>query len=234
MNLRVFGLGAAVALTALLPLVAVAGPADGPDPLALSTGEGHDDGDDSGARAAGAGDGGDARSARTGAGANRTAAGDSATTGSAKGLLAGIDTAGAPSARSVPSGPSAPPAPAGAGRVVRCGPELASPHGVEAQTCVLTEGAGTWARTYYRNATGDELAAVLSLMGPGGRTVQTHCAVPAEDEPGSCETPKERTRGKSGEYTAVSEFAKFTGSGDITESPLLLRSGSNSPGPAAS
>ncbi|MGA4801258.1 hypothetical protein [Streptomyces lavendulocolor] len=103
-----------------------------------------------------------------------------------------------------------------------CGPEVASPDGVEAQTCVLTEGRDTWARTYYRNATGEELGAVLTLMAPGGRTVQAHCEVRAEDEPGVCETPAEPSRGTSAEYTAVAEF---TESG---ESPLLLRSGSNS------
>ncbi|MGA4865454.1 hypothetical protein ACPB9J_22725 [Streptomyces lavendulocolor] len=123
--------------------------------------------------------------------------------GEAPALLAGID---------------APPAAATA----TCGPEVASPDGVEAQTCVLTEGRDTWARTYYRNATGEELGAVLTLMAPGGRTVQAHCEVRAEDEPGVCETPAEPSRGTSAEYTAVAEFA------ESGESPLLLRSGSNS------
>ncbi|WP_244283223.1 hypothetical protein [Streptomyces flavidovirens] len=108
----------------------------------------------------------------------------------------------------------------------QCGPELSSPEGVEGQTCVLTERGSTWARTYYRNATGAELRAVLALMGPAGRTVQMHCAVSAEDEPGVCETPREPSRGKAAEYSAVSEFAA---AGD---GPLLLRSGSNSPAPA--
>ncbi|MFE9440645.1 hypothetical protein ACFYO2_16845 [Streptomyces sp. NPDC006602] len=131
--------------------------------------------------------------------------------------------------------PSAPPAdvkaPAGSpvllglGRATaaRCGPELTSPDGVEAQTCVLTQGEETWARTYYRNATGGALDSVLSLMGPGGRTVQMHCAVGAEDEPGTCETPRERTRGDLDVYTAVAEFAARAQDG-----PLLLRAGSNS------
>ncbi|OEJ39841.1 hypothetical protein AR457_18140 [Streptomyces agglomeratus] len=108
----------------------------------------------------------------------------------------------------------------------RCGPELSSPEGIEAQTCVLSEAGSTWARTYYRNATGVELRAVLALMGAGDRTVQMHCAVSAEDEPGVCETPREPTRGKAAEYSAVSEFAA---AGD---GPLLLRSGSNSAAPA--
>jgi hypothetical protein len=113
----------------------------------------------------------------------------------------------------------------GAGRVTRCGPALVSPYGVEAQTCVVTDGGATWARTYYRNTRGEELHAVLSLMGPAGRTVRTHCAVPAGDEPGTCETPREEGRGDAEEYTAVAEFA----AGGDAESPLLLRSGSVRP-----
>lgn len=88
---------------------------------------------------------------------------------------------------------------------------------------MLTQGEETWARTYYRNATGAALDAVLTLMEPGARTVQMHCAVGAGDEPDSCETPRERTQGSPGDYTAVAEFAERRGSG-----PLLLRSGSNS------
>lgn len=111
----------------------------------------------------------------------------------------------------------------GLATAARCGPELTSPDGIEAQTCVLTQGEETWGRTYYRNATGGELKAVLTLMAPEGRTVQMHCAVGAQDEPGVCETPRERTRGDLDGYTAVSEFAASPGGG-----PLLLRSGSNS------
>ncbi|MFG2655508.1 hypothetical protein [Streptomyces sp. NPDC048425] len=109
----------------------------------------------------------------------------------------------------------------------RCGPELASPDGIEAQTCVLTQGRDTWARTYYRNATGGPLSSVLTLMAPQGRTVQMHCAVGAQDEPGTCDTPRERTSGGASDYAAVAEFA---GAGDA--GPLLLRSGSNAPTPA--
>ncbi|MFF5968433.1 hypothetical protein ACFY64_32850 [Streptomyces collinus] len=107
---------------------------------------------------------------------------------------------------------------------VRCGPGLFSPDGIEAQTCVVTQGAETWARTYYRNATGEALDAVLSLMGPEDRSVRMTCAVRAEDEPGTCETPREPARGNPAAYTAVAEFAERGGQG-----PLLLRSGSNSP-----
>lgn len=111
----------------------------------------------------------------------------------------------------------------GLATAARCGPELTSPDGIEAQTCVLSQGEETWARTYYRNATGHELTSELSLMGPDARTVQLRCAVGADDEPGMCETPRERTAGEPGAYTAVAEFA---GAGE--QGPLLLRSGSNS------
>ncbi|MFB6848363.1 hypothetical protein ACFCXS_26430 [Streptomyces sp. NPDC056373] len=110
----------------------------------------------------------------------------------------------------------------GLSTAVRCGPELSSPDGVEAQTCVVTQGVETWARTYYRNTTGEALDAALSLMGPGDRTVRMTCALAAEDEPGTCETPREPARGNPAAYTAVAEFAERGGQG-----PLLLRSGSN-------
>ncbi|MFF4967155.1 hypothetical protein [Streptomyces sp. NPDC001037] len=111
----------------------------------------------------------------------------------------------------------------GMATAVRCGPELSSADGVEAQTCVMTQGEDTWARTYYRNATGEAVDPVLSIMGPGERTVQIHCAAGADDEPATCETPREHTRGALDAYTAVTEFA-VRGS----DEPLLLRSGSNS------
>ncbi|WP_399886564.1 hypothetical protein ACGH7X_19005 [Streptomyces sp. BBFR51] len=126
----------------------------------------------------------------------------------------GADRAGAAPARS--------PLPPGPALAARCGPELTSPAGVEAQTCVLARGTETWARTYYRNATGGPLESVLSLMGPDGRSVRMRCAVSAEDAPGTCETPPERTRGGLAGYTAVAEFASRAGYG-----PLLLRTGSN-------
>ncbi|WP_413758223.1 hypothetical protein [Streptomyces sp. MMBL 11-3] len=113
----------------------------------------------------------------------------------------------------------------GLATAARCGPDLASPEGIEAQTCVLTQGRETWARTYYRNTTGDGLTSALTLMGPGGGTVRTHCAVDADDEPGTCETSRERTVGEVSAYTAVAEFAADA------DGPLLLRSGSNSLAP---
>ncbi|MEV7502023.1 hypothetical protein [Streptomyces sp. NPDC093018] len=111
----------------------------------------------------------------------------------------------------------------GLATAVRCGPQLSSPGGIEAQTCVLIQGADTWARTYYRNATGKSLDAGLSLMGPGGRTTRTRCDTGADDEPATCETLRERSRGGADAYTAVAEFAERGPVG-----ALLLRSGSNS------
>ncbi|MGW1539402.1 hypothetical protein ACWCPM_03795 [Streptomyces sp. NPDC002309] len=117
----------------------------------------------------------------------------------------------------------------GLATAARCGPEVTSPDGIEAQTCVLTQGEDTWARTYYRNATGDALDAVLSMMGPDGRTVQMRCAIGAGDEPAGCETPRERTHGEPAAYSAITEFGARGGQG-----PALLRSGSNSSTPAGS
>ncbi|MFJ3724662.1 hypothetical protein ACIPYQ_19100 [Streptomyces sp. NPDC090045] len=108
----------------------------------------------------------------------------------------------------------------------RCGPELSSPHGLEAQTCVLVGEGHTWGRSYYRNTSGRALDAVLTMMGPAGRTVQIRCAVGAGDEPGLCETPKEESAGDPDSYSAVAEFAVPDDEGE-----LLLRSGSNSSGP---
>ncbi|MFP3989332.1 hypothetical protein U9R90_17900 [Streptomyces sp. E11-3] len=118
------------------------------------------------------------------------------------------------------------------GSAERCGPELISPDGIEAQTCVLFQGEQAWARTYYRNATGGELRAVLALMGPGGRTVQMHCAVAAGDEPGACDTPRERAAGKRSAYTAMAEFAAperaaSESGAELGHPELLLRVGSN-------
>ncbi|MEU6938017.1 MULTISPECIES: hypothetical protein [Streptomyces] len=87
----------------------------------------------------------------------------------------------------------------------------------------MTRGDTVWARVYYRNATGEELRPVLTLMGPGGRTVELHCAPAAHDEPGICETPRVPASGPPGSVTAVAEFA---GAGRVEEAPLLLRAGS--------
>ncbi|MBU6531009.1 hypothetical protein HZS56_07785 [Streptomyces sp. A108] len=125
----------------------------------------------------------------------------------------------------IPAGilpPTRAPLPPGPATAVRCGPELTSPGGVEAQTCVLVQGTQTWARTYYRNVTGIPLESVLSLIGDDGHSLRTHCAVSAEDAPGTCETPRKRAPGGAAGYTAVAEFARRAGYG-----PLLLRAGSN-------
>ncbi|MFI1076091.1 hypothetical protein [Streptomyces puniciscabiei] len=111
----------------------------------------------------------------------------------------------------------------GLATAARCGAQLTSPDGIEAQTCVLAQGSDTWARTYYRNSTGEGLDAVLSLMGPGGHSVQMHCVTGGDDEPATCETPRERSRGGMDAYTAVTEFARPGADG-----PLLLRSSSDS------
>ncbi|WP_405855612.1 hypothetical protein OG361_20660 [Streptomyces sp. NBC_00090] len=212
-KLRMIGLGTAVAVAVLLPIVAVAGPT-GPtgDPVRPAG---------SGDAKPGNGDGDKDLLSGLGLGPRTPAP-------PGVGPAAGPAQAPAPGAPSVaPASPVAPggaDAPSAPERITNCGPELASPEGVEAQTCVLSEGPDIWARTYYRNATGQELDAFLTLMAPGGRTVQVRCPVMAQDEPGSCETPRERGRGTATAYTAVAEFAG-TGEGDNT--PLLLRSGSN-------
>ncbi|MFF8599178.1 hypothetical protein ACF065_14855 [Streptomyces sp. NPDC015232] len=210
-RLRALGLGVAVLIAVLVPVVASAGPAADRD---------------------GAGD------AKPGA-------------GSPRGLLQELGPHAAPSPAPTrtedgtagAAGVKGEEGTAGAGdaSVTRCGPELASPDGVEAQTCVVTEGPDTWARTYYRNATGQELDAVLTLMAPASRTVQVRCAIAARDEPGTCETPRERGRGAADAhpagtdpadaYTAVAEFA---GTGEHGNAPLLLRSGSNTAEPESS
>ncbi|MFD5326114.1 hypothetical protein [Streptomyces sp. NPDC127092] len=200
-QLRGLGLGAAVLIAVLVPIAASAGPAGGPARGATAAGSG----------AGAAGDGkGNGLFPELSLGPARDAAAGTAP-----------DTSSDAAAEAAPEADADPGEPRSA---TRCGPELASPDGVEAQTCVVTEGAGTWARTYYRNTTGRELDAVLTLMAPGGRTVQVRCAVEARDEPGTCETPKEPVRGGADAYTAVAEFA---GAGEGGNTPLLLRSGSN-------
>lgn len=94
-----------------------------------------------------------------------------------------------------------------------CGPELAAPEGVEAQTCVVTGDGETWGRTYYRNVSGREMDAVVVLMVPDGRNVRVTCRLDAGDEPGVCDTPRESSeRGEGTEpYAAVAEFASEDG-----------------------
>ncbi len=154
--------------------------------------------------------------------------------GKGGGLLSTLGLSDAPRAASAPrSGPAAVsgrgrPGPAEQPRTdSSCGPEVSSPHGVEAQTCVLVGEGRTWGRSYYRNTSGRALDAVLTVMGPAGRTVQIRCAVGAGDEPGLCETPRDDSAGAPESYSAVAEFAVPDDEGE-----LLLRSGSNSPAPS--
>ena len=67
----------------------------------------------------------------------------------------------------------------------------------------------------YRNATGEQLSSVLSLMGPDDRTVRMRCTVGADDEPATCESPREGSRGGLDAYTAVAEFAYRAGRGRL-------------------
>ncbi|MGW4201086.1 hypothetical protein [Streptomyces sp. NPDC004726] len=239
MNLRMIGIYLVVVVAALLPLAAAAGPTDGlrwPDRWAPG----------------GSSDGTPA-TARTGAPAGASAETlDGALDGALDGNPAGasgvsaaeahgrekadenaVDTSGGQPGRKSHQTSRArhkaetSPDHGSEGTAVttaRCGPELASPEGVEAQTCVLANGHDTWARTYYRNATGAELSSVLTLMGPDRRTLRINCAGEVGDEPGVCETPRERSR-RGAEYWAFAEFAAV---GGRDGGPLLLRSGSNS------
>ncbi|WP_240136910.1 hypothetical protein [Streptomyces sp. MUM 178J] len=204
MNLRLIGLAAVVVCTALLPLAAAASPAG-----EVRAGEAVRD----------------VRAARPEADAKvRGERGSPVRPSTAIGLLPRLgDGDGAAGAGADGGGDGD--GERGADRSAQCGPEVASPGGVEAQTCVLTHAGETWGRTYYRNAMGRELKAVLTLMGPADRTVQTYCAVAADDEPDVCETPREPSRGDARKYSAVTEFAAAD---QAEEGPLLLRSGSNS------
>ncbi|MDX3308991.1 hypothetical protein P1S61_07745 [Streptomyces sp. ME08-AFT2] len=244
MNLRLLALGGVVACAVALPLaMASAGPAgeDGrpSDRADVHAADRRSPGA-AGEQAAGTigerpADAADRRAGAAGGRGGAGAAGDAPGTQRTEGAEAaeghrGTDgNAGRGADGADPKAPSAAPSRPlvlglGLATAARCGPELTSPEGVEAQTCVLSRGEDTWARTYYRNATGRALDAVLSLMGPAGRTVQTRCPVAAEDEPDSCETPHEPSRGTPAAYTAVTEFAEVTQDG-----PLLLHSGSNFP-----
>ncbi|MFZ3498832.1 hypothetical protein ACODT5_37415 [Streptomyces sp. 5.8] len=213
MNLRLIGIGAGVLIILSLPLAgAIAGPdfagqSDGKGGGLLSTfGLGHPPKDDPG---------------------SSDSAADEKSGGSAGSGGSGASSASGRSRTQPPAAAPARPGPAEQPQTdARCGPELSSPQGVEAQTCVLSGEGRTWGRSYYRNASGRALDAVLTVMGPAGRTVQIRCAVGAGDEPGLCETPRESSAGDPEDYSAVAEFAV-----PDDEGALLLRSGSNSPVP---
>ncbi|MEU1817367.1 hypothetical protein ABZ543_19560 [Streptomyces roseifaciens] len=254
-NLRMVALASAVALAVVLPLAAAtAGPVGlpGPEP-ARGERPGKHPGAGDGLRGESAGLGGPGKNFGKDLGRGLGPdlgedLGEGLGVGGRTGPGAGRDAArggrGADGAWPAASPPLMGPAGSAVSASARCGPELTSPEGVEAQTCVLEQGNETWARTYYRNATGAPLRAVLTLMGPDGRTVQVHCRTTASDDPDGCETPRARTvragsgasarSGKAAEggeaagdglggdpYEAVAEIASADGK-------LLLRSGSNS------
>lgn len=204
-KLRMTGLAAVAALAVAVPLgAAMAGPARTPAPHTAAPGTAY--GVPDGAR---------------GTSENRRSTGRGGT--APAGATTDSHPAGAARARHFPRPPAGPGLPSPSGRTTRCGPELGSARGVEAQTCVLAERGRTWARTYYRNITGTPLRAVLTLLRPNGTTVQVNCEVAAADVPGVCETPTGRTaRGGRAAYGAVAEIA------DAAGERLLLRSGSNS------
>ncbi|WP_328904828.1 hypothetical protein OG230_18415 [Streptomyces sp. NBC_00234] len=224
MNLRMAGLSAAVLFTVLLPLAASAVTSGAPDSVSsdaksggslLSDGLSVEHGEESEAERAG------------------EMPEERPADGSAEGLTERADGI-SPENISPPGLLSESGRPGGAGGTgapaARCGPELTSPEGVEAQTCVMAQGREVWARTYYRNTTGEQLRSFLTLMGPGGRAVELRCEVAAHDEPGVCETPRAPAHGATGAYTAVAEYAA---GGAADEVPLLLRTGSNPVSPSS-
>ncbi|RLV01346.1 hypothetical protein CTZ27_12660 [Streptomyces griseocarneus] len=214
-NLRMIALASAVALAVVLPLAAAtAGPARTEKSPRRATGFPGD-----GGRSGGAGPSAALAAGRSSEGSQVP---DGARNGAGGGLPsdapAVLDGDGSSDSRRLGG--------TGVRDSARCGPELAAPEGVEAQTCVLRQGADTWGRTYFRNATGGPLTAVLTLMEPDGRTVEVRCQTGPSDDPGSCETPHAEAahdRRALDAYSAVTEVAAPDGK-------LLLRSGSNSPG----
>ncbi|MFV8130178.1 hypothetical protein [Streptomyces syringium] len=223
-NLRMVALASAVALAVVLPLAAAtAGPAgsagaQGPDKAQDMTRDEARGTSRDAARGAGEAEEPLAPGAPSEARGASEAAGSAAVPENADGKARDGRPEGGPSSTDPDDAVAILPARSSA----QCGPELSSPDGAEAQTCVLTQGSETWARTYYRNATGEPLTAVLTLMAPDGRTVQVHCRLSASDDPDACETPREPTVRGHGSYTAVAEIASTKGN-------LMLRSGSNSP-----
>ncbi|NXY94843.1 hypothetical protein HYE82_10640 [Streptomyces sp. BR123] len=216
MNLRLIGIGAGVLIILSLPL---AGAIAGPDFA------GQDDGKGGGLLSAlGFGDASDPSRTQAPPTAPERQKGGAAQPGTAAGggsVQGAGDAAAGKGASDRPGPPEQPRTDS------RCGPELSSPQRLKAQTCVLTVEGQTWGRSYFRNTGGRALDAVLTVMGPAGRTVQIRCAVGAGDEPGLCETPREPSAGPRDAYSAVAEFAV-----PGEEGRLLLRSGSNPPTPS--
>jgi hypothetical protein len=111
--------------------------------------------------------------------------------------------------------------PSAGGTRTTCGPEVASTEGLSAQTCVVSEGGRTWARTYYRNATGTPLSAALTLMRPDGSSLRADCPMFVSGGTGVCTTPREKSRTGGAGYAATVEAGTADGE------RLLLRSGTN-------
>ncbi|MFD7917875.1 hypothetical protein ACFV3R_01365 [Streptomyces sp. NPDC059740] len=106
-----------------------------------------------------------------------------------------------------------------------CGPELAAPQGLQAQTCVTAADGRVGAVSYYRNSSGAPLRAVVTLMGRDGAVRQAHCEVPAADEPGECRTST-RPLGTDTPASAVAAHEAVTEFSDPKGERLLLRVGS--------
>ena len=107
------------------------------------------------------------------------------------------------------------------GASASCGPELSTPEGLSAQTCVMSEDGRKWARTYYRNATGSPLRAALTLTRPDGSALSADCAMSAGGRSDVCETPRERIRAGGRPYAAIAEAGSADGD------RMFLRSASN-------
>lgn len=114
----------------------------------------------------------------------------------------------APGGRGASGGPEQPGSPAGPADT-DCGPAIRAPEGVEARTCLVTEGTDTWARVYYRNGSGEPLRGELTVHDPAGGTVEVRCEVPATEAHGVCETPRVPTVDDSAvsSYSATAELA---------------------------
>ncbi|MET9292218.1 hypothetical protein [Streptomyces sp. NPDC003077] len=230
-NLRMIALASTVALAAALPLAAAtAGPTDAGRRASVAAHSSSPHAGRSATRPDTADQGARGASPDTASPADRPPTPDAPETASpaAGDVLPGLGLGAADPGR----------------HTAECGPELSSPQGVKAQTCVLSRSDRTWARTYYRNTSGQPLRAVLTLMRPDGGTVQVHCELSPRDEPGTCETPREPTiraradEGTRGEtaaegseagrlsYDAVAELS------DLDGERLWLRSGSNTTPPA--
>lgn len=208
-------LSAAVALSAVLPLTAAsAGPVDAPREQSRPPGA-------AGVESIHGSPGAPLRGPLDGSGERRTAPEPDESSPSAGDREPGPAAAAGP-APAPAAGPET-----NSGPTARCGPEIELREWVMAQTCVLEEEDHTRGRTYYRNTSGAPLMGVLTLLRPDGRTLQVNCELPASGNPGSCETPRERTLHPlehEEPYTAIAEIAT------ADAERMLVRAGSNPAG----